>query len=405
MKKVLVVLLALVMVFSLAACGNSNNNTSGGNSSSDNETEGGDSEGGAADGEPIIIGLYGPMSGANAAVGQSQEEGVMMAVEEINAAGGISGRPIQIISEDDENDATTAVSVVNKLINQDEVTAVIGSVNSSVTLASMEVTQDAGVPHLTAISSGAAVTNSGYEYIVRVQASDLLQAEAVVNYALAQGYEKIGLMYQNDDYGSGARDVILDVMSANGKELAANEAFEASAADVKPQLQNIQAAGCDCLIMWCMYQPGATIANQAAELGMEDLPLLGGGGLTNAKLYELGGDNVVGVINSQTFLAGADAVNDFSAAFIDNFQAKYNDTADSNNAMSYDTMYVLATGLQNCMDKYGELTPEGIMEGMKMIKDMDLATGTITVDEKGDAVRQEILLVRLTDGGGYELAN
>ena len=365
---------------------------------------GGSADSGDASGEPIVVGLFGPMSGTNAAVGLSQEEGVMMAVEEINAAGGINGRPIEIISEDDENDATTAVSVVNKLINQDEVVALIGSVNSSVTLAALEVTQDVQIPHLTAISSGAAVTTSGYEYVVRVQASDLLQAEAVVNYAIDAGYEKIGLMYQNDDYGGGARDVILEIMKDKGMELAADEAFEATAADVTAQLQNVKAAGCDCLIMWCMYAPGATIANQAAELGMGDLPLLGGGGLTNAKLYELGADNVVGVINSQTFLAGADAVNDFSAKFIENFEAKYNDMADSNNAMSYDTMYILAEGLKYSLDTYGELTADGIMEGMKNVKDMDLATGCITVDERGDAVREEILMVELCDGGTYQLA-
>ena len=78
--------------------------------------------------------------------------------------------------------------------------------------------------------------------------------------------------------------------------------------------------------------------------------------------------------------------------------------ADSNNAMAYDTMYILAEGLKYCLDTYGELTNDGIMEGMKNIKDMDLATGCITVDEKGDAVRQEILMVELCDGGSYQLA-
>lgn len=401
MKKVIAILLTLAMMLALVACGGGNTGKNNGGAAGGNTT-GGDTAGG--DTTPIKVGLFGPMSGANAAVGTSQKEGVDLAVKEINAAGGINGRPIEIVSYDDENDATTAVSVVNKLINSDEVCAVIGSVNSSVTLAAMEVTQDAGMPHLTAISSGAAITTSGYEYIVRVQASDLLQAEAVVNYAINAGYQKIGLMYQNDDYGGGARDVILKIMEEKGLKLAADEAFEATAADVTPQLQNVKAAGCDALIMWCMYAPGATIANQAAQLGMGDLQLLGGGGLTNAKLYELGGQNVVGVINSQTFLAGADAVNDFSAAFIDNFKAEYNDTADSNNAMSYDTMYILAAGLQYCLDTYGELTNDGIMEGMKTVKSMPLATGTITVDENGDAVRDNILLVSLKDGGTYELA-
>ncbi len=404
MKKFLAVLLTLAMVLALAACGNSGNNTgNGGNGGGGN---GGDSDGGGqTSSEPIKVGVFAPLSGANAAVGQSEVEGVEMAVEEINNAGGIAGRPIELVIADDENDPTTAVSVVNKLINSDNVVALIGSVNSSVTLAAMEVTQDEGVPHITPISSGAAITTSGYEYIVRGQANDLLQAGAVVEYAIAKGYQKIGLMYQNDDYGGGARDVILDVMKQNNMSLAADEAFEASAADVTPQLQNVKAAGCDCLIMYTMYAPGATIANQAAQLGMGDLPLMGGGGLTNAKLYELGGENVVGLVNSQTFLAGADAVNDFSAAFIENFQKKYNDTADSNNAMSYDSTYILAEGLKYSLEQYNDLSGDHIMEGMKAIKDMPLATGTITIDETGDSVRDKILMVELCEGGTYKLAD
>lgn len=403
MKKFLAVLLTLAMVLALTACGNGGNGGNSGNSGNGNG--GGDADGGQSSGEPIKVGVYLPLSGANAAVGQSGVEGIEMAVEEINAAGGIAGRPIEIIKEDEENDPTTAVSVVNKLINQDEVVAIIGSVNSSVTLAAMEVSEDAGIPMVTPISSGAAITGSGNQYIVRGQANDLLQAGAVVEYAIAKGYQKIGLMYQNDDYGGGARDVIVEIMKENNMTLAADEGFEASAADVTPQLQNVKAAGCDCLIMYCMYAPGATIANQAAQLGMGDLPLLGGGGLTNAKLYELGGENVVGVVNSQTFLAGADAVNDFSAAFIENFQAKYNDTADSNNAMAYDSTYILAEGLKYSLEQYNDLSGDHIMEGMKAIKDMPLATGTITIDETGDSIRDKILMVELCEGGTYKLAN
>lgn len=403
MKKFLAVLLTLAMVLALTACGNGGNGGNSGNSGNGNGG-GGDADGGQSSGEPIKVGVYLPLSGANAAVGQSGVEGIEMAVEEINAAGGIAGRPIEIIKEDEENDPTTAVSVVNKLINQDEVVAIIGSVNSSVTLAAMEVSEDAGIPMVTPISSGAAITGSGNQYIVRGQANDLLQAGAVVEYAIAKGYQKIGLMYQNDDYGGGARDVIVEIMKENNMTLAADEGFEASAADVTPQLQNVKAAGCDCLIMYCMYAPGATIANQAAQLGMGDLPLLGGGGLTNAKLYELGGENVVGVVNSQTFLAGADAVNEFSAKFIENFQAKYNDTADSNNAMAYDSTYILAEGLKYSLEQYNDLSGDHIMEGMKAIKDMPLATGTITIDETGDSIRDKILMVELCEGGTYKLA-
>ena len=105
-------------------------------------------------------------------------------------------------------------------------------------------------------------------------------------------------MYQDDDYGTGGMEVITDVMKGYNMELVACEAFDAASTDMSAQLVNVKAADPDCLIMWCMYTPGATIATQARQLGIE-AQFMGGGGLTNAKLYELGGENVVGLINTQ----------------------------------------------------------------------------------------------------------
>ena len=101
----------------------------------------------------------------------------------------------------------------------------------------MTVTQDAGMPHITPISSGASITNSGYEYIIRVQLNDLKQAEAITNYMVDDlGMTRIACMYQNDDYGGGGNDVIKDVMASKGLELVADEAFEANSEDLSAQL-------------------------------------------------------------------------------------------------------------------------------------------------------------------------
>ena len=283
--------------------------------------------------KPILIGCYFPLSGGNAAIGESLKVGVQMAVDEINAAGGVEGRQINVLFEDDESDATTGVAVVNKYINQDNVDMIIGTVMTTVMMACLEVSEDAGVVMVTPCASGTSVTNSGYKYVARVQASDEQQARACVEYVIDAGYQKIGLMHSNDDAGTQARDVILSVAAEHGVELAAVEAFDYASSDYKPQLQNIKAAGCDALITWCTYQAGATIANQKAEVGMKEIPQFGGGGLTNVKLFELAGENAVGITNSQTFLAGADAVNDFSQKFIDNFTAQHGKAPDSNNAM------------------------------------------------------------------------
>jgi branched-chain amino acid transport system substrate-binding protein len=128
--------------------------------------------------------------------------------------------------------------------------------------------------------------------------------------------------------------------------------------------------------------------------------MAGGGGLTNAKLYELGGEAVIGIVNSQTFFANNPNSSAEQKNFIETFQAKYNKIPDSNNAMAYDSMMVLAEGLRYAGP---ELSREKIMEGMKAIKDMSLATGIITINENGDAIREDVLMVRLAGDQQYEL--
>jgi branched-chain amino acid transport system substrate-binding protein len=404
MKKILAVTLVLLMTLALAACTPAPEPNAP-EESAPVQTEAPATAETAApgtevSGEPILIGVYGPLSGNSAMVGQTLVEGVQLATKQINEAGGINGRPIELVVEDDAQDPATAVSAVNKLIYSDNVVGIIGTVNSSCTLASMEVSQAAEIPHITPISSGAAVTNLGNPWIARVQASDLLQAGAVVKYAVETlGAKKIACLYQSDDYGTGAMEVIVDEMAKYGVELVANEAFDPNATDVTPQLLKVKEAGADALIMWTMYQQGALIAKQARQMGI-DCQLLGGGGLTNAKLYELGGEAVVGTINSQTFFSDKTQASPAAAAFIEAFEAEYGRMPDSNNAMSYDSMMIMAEGL-----KYAgpELESAKIMEGILAVQNMELATGTISMAPNGDAVREEILMVRLIGDKQYEL--
>ena len=355
----------------------------------------------SAEGEPLKIGVYGPLSGDAAMVGQTMVEGIKLATKQINEAGGIDGRMIELVIEDDEQSPKVAVSAVNKLVYDDKVMAVIGTVNSSCTLASMEVTWDAEVPHITPISSGASITNVGNPWIARIQASDLLQAGAIARYIVDDlGIKKIACMYQSDDYGTGAMEVIVKVLKDEyGIELVANEAFEPSALDMTPQLLSVQKSGAEALIMWNMYQQGALIAKQARDLGLK-IPLLGGGGLTNKKLYELAGDAAVGIVNSQTFFADKTKATPSAAAFIDAFEKEYGKLPDSNNAMAYDAMMVMAEGLKYAAPEFKNTK---IMEGIKAVKDLPLATGTISMSPNGDANR-DILIIRLTEGGKYELA-
>ncbi len=378
-KKVLCVMLTLVMTASmLAGCSGSSDSASA---------------------DTIKVGVVGPFSGSSAMVGDTERKGVELAANQINEAGGINGRQIELIEEDDEQDPTTAVSAINKLVSSDNVVAAIGTVNSSCTLAMMDVTESSQIPLVTPISSGTAITDPENNYIVRIQASDELQAGAITEYAVNDlGYTRIAVMYQNDDFGTGGMEVVVNTLEEAGLEPVAVEAFDSNATDLSAQLLTIRDQDPEAIIMWTMYAAGATIAMQAQQLGIE-ADLMGGGGLTNAQLYELGGEATVGILNTQTFFADADQASEEAAAFITAYEEAYGETPDSNAAMAYDSMMVLAEGLEAAGD---ELNPDDIMAGMKAVENMPLATGTITIDENGDANR-DILIIRLCEGGTYEL--
>ena len=400
-KKVLSILLSAAMVAAMVSgCGSKDEGSSSADSADKTEASSDDAAASDATYEGTIkIGVVGPFSGSSAMVGDTEKKGVELAAKQINENGGINGMTIELIEEDDQQDPKTAVSAINKLVSSDEVVAAVGTVNSSCTLAMMDVTENNEIPLVTPISSGVAITDPSNSYIVRLQASDKLQAKAITEYAINDlGYKNIAVMFQNDDFGAGGKDVVVETLKDAGIEPLAVEAFDSSATDMSAQLLKIKNLNPEAIIMWTMYGCGATIAKQCDQLGI-DCDLMGGGGLTNAKLYELGGESAVGILNTQTFFPDKEKASETAGAFIDAYEAEYGETPDSNAAMSYDSMMVLAEGLKAATP---DMKADDIMAGMKAVKDMPLATGTITIDENGDANR-DILIIRLCEGGTYEL--
>ena len=360
--------------------------------------------GAAAAQDPIRIGLCAPLSGDAAMVGQSLVDGAMLAIDEFNAAGGIDGHLIEVYKEDDEQTPRVAANAVNKLIFEDNVVGIIGPVSSGCVLTGMEVAADGEVPMITPTGSGASITHLGNPWIARTQASDILMAGAITRYAVSDlGAKRVAVIFQSDDYGSGGGEVVKQILKDEfDMEPVAYEQFEPSALDVSAQVLNIKNADPDAIIMIMMYQQGALVARKVRELGM-DTPLMGLGGLTNAKLFELGGDAVVGLANTQTFFADANKAAPASAEFITKFQAAFDGRIpDSNNAMSYDAARIMIEGLKHSYEKTGEFDTALIMEGIKSVTEMPLASGTITMDENGDANR-DILIIGITENGGYEL--
>ena len=349
---------------------------------------------------PVKIGIVGPLSGGAAMVGDTLVKGAALAIKHLNETGGIHGRQLTYVSEDDEQNPAKSVSAVNRLVFQHKVDAVVGTVNSSCQLACQEVTQRAQVPHVTPIASNPKVTRVGNKWVFRLQASDAQQCTAIIDYAVnVLKLKKLALMYQSDDYGTGGKDVIVPYLQEKyGMKLVAVEPFNPDTKDMSAQILKIKNAGADGLVMWTMYVQGALIARQAKQLGLQ-IPLMGGGGLTNPKLIELAGDASYGLLNTQTFFPDPKGASPEAAAFIGAYQKEYGVLPDSNAAMSYDAMMILGLSMRKAG---ADVNKAKVRDAMADTKGHRGVTGVIDIDEYGDANR-EILIIGIDNKGAYEV--
>ena len=395
MKKVLSLFLTAALLCGIMAACASNKNTQNGSNPS-NPSNGSTSDNSA---DPIKIGLPAPLSGSSGAIGTTLVNAAQLAIDEVNAAGGIHGRQVELYTEDDEMTASKAVTVVNKLIFQDNVDAIIGCLNSTACLAAQEITNKAGMIQI-ALGSNQTITELGHQYVFRMQANDIYQAGAVVKYVVdTLGYTKVACLYASDDFGTGGKNVVESELKNRDLTLVACEAFDPDTSDVTSQLTTIKAANPEAVIMWCMYQPGALICKQMNQMGMSDIPKFGGGGLVNNALYELAGETAAGVCMTQLFFPSAEAANERGKKFIADYEAAYGISPDNNSGMVYDATWVLLAAMQNAPET---LTSDEIRAELLKLT-YDGVSGHLTFTEKGDVVR-DLTVVRLTKDGTYEIA-
>lgn len=289
--------------------------------------------------ESIKIGAIDPLTGGQAVFGQDSINGKMMAVEELNANGGVLGRQIELISEDDAGQAAQAATVATKLIAQDKVCAIAGAHGSSCTLAVMEVLNKYGVPCVTPGSSSPMITSSGCKWISRGIPDDRLQSRILVKYAAENdGVKKLGLLYSNDDYGKGGFDAAILAGEEYNVEII-GETFMADDQNFTTQISKLKDAGCDGIMMWCVYSPASMICKQTRDMGW-DVKRYASPGINNPQAFELSDGAIDGVVNTTGFVA-ADP-DEYVQDWIARYQEKYGIEASQTAAVGYDSIMPIA---------------------------------------------------------------
>jgi branched-chain amino acid transport system substrate-binding protein len=353
------------------------------------ERRGGPGAGGSTG--PIIVGYYGDLTGRTSNFGQSTKNGVLMAVDEINKAGGIDGRQIQVLSEDDEGRPEKAATVVTKLIDQDRVIALVGEVASGNTLAAAPKSQASKVPMISPSSTNPAVTQVG-DYIFRVCFIDPFQGEVMAKFAAnTLKAKKAAIMLDfNSPYSRGLTEFFESSFTKLGGQIVGKQSYTQGDRDYKGQLTSIRSANPDVIYVPGYYGEVGVIAKQAKQLGINQ-PLLGGDGWDAPQLWELGGDALNG-----DFMSNHYSVEDPSPAiqkFVNDFKGRYNTAPDALAALGYDAMRVLADAIKRA----GTTEGPKLRDAIAATQNFAGVTGVISINAERNAVKPAVVL-KLQDG-------
>lgn len=339
--------------------------------------------------ETIKVGLITPLTGPIATFGQSVDKGVRMAVDEINAKGGLLGMKIELIVEDNQAKAEESANIARKFIEQDKVVAILGPVISSNTLAAAPIAQQSKVPLLSPTATNPRVTQIG-NYIFRACFIDDFQGLVMARFArtgLGKRAGKAAILFEKtSDYSIGLAKYFKEEFVRLGGKIVAEESFSSGDQDFSAQLTKIKGKNPDVLYVPSYYDTAGLIIKQARELGI-NVPILGGDGFDSPQLAELAGkENLKNCYFSGHFFSGSSAPQ--VKTFVANYKKRYNAVPDMLAALGYDAAYMLADAIKRA----GKVDRTAIRDALAATKNLKLVTGTISLDENRNPVKSAVII-------------
>jgi len=347
-----------------------------------------------ASGDKVRIGVFMSLTGSTANFGISSVNGIKMAADEVNKAGGINGKQIELLVEDDRSDASEAATIVTKFVTQDQVHAVLGEVASSRSIAAAPIAQNAKIPMLTPSSTNPEVTRKG-DFIFRSCFIDPVQGAAIGQFA-AKGLnaKRAAIMVdRKNDYSTGLATNITETFTKLGGQIVATTSYQEGDQDFNAQLTSIKGANPEVIFVPGYYNDVGLIAKQARDRGIT-VPLLGGDGWDSAQLYAIGG----------TALNGSFFSNHYSPfdtdpkvqKFVNDYKALYNTTPDALAATAYDAAHIMFDAIKRANSTDGT----AIRDALAATNAFPGVTGTVTFNQNRDAVKP-IVMIEIKDGGTY----
>jgi branched-chain amino acid transport system substrate-binding protein len=315
----------------------------------------------AAQGEPITLGVSGPLTGQNAQYGAQWKKGFDLALDEINGKGGVRGRPLKYVFEDSQADPRQTVAIAQKFVSDPSIVAELGDFSSTASMAASPIYQRAGLVQFGFTNSHPNFTKGG-DYIWSSSVSQADEQPRLAKYAVDLGFKRLAVLYLNTDWGRASQALFGDAAKALGVEVVAAEGYQPDEKDFRSTLVRVRDAKPDAIILISYYADGALISRQIRSVGLTTA-IVASGSIYSPKFLELAGDAANGVFTETNFFPGE--ARPEVQSFVSKFKARYNEDPDTFNAVSYDTIVLLAA----VIEKYGT-DRTAIRDGLAQIKDV-----------------------------------
>ena len=340
---------------------------------------------------PIRLGEFSSLTGREAGLGQYTHMGVQLALEDLAAAGGVLGRPVEVVVEDTQSKAGESATIVRKLTSRDHVVAIIGEGASGRCLEGAPIAQAAGVPVVSPAATNPKVTEVG-DQIFRVCFTDPFQGTVMATFARRSlKVKRVGLLVDvGASYSVGLADHFRQRFIADGGEIVADQRFSGGDKDLRAQLTAIKAASPDAIFAPCYYGDAGLVLLQARQLGIT-VPMLGGDGYEAPELVEIAGKAAEGACFPVHF--SVDSTEARSRRFVERFTARFQKAPTGVSALGYDAVMLIADAIRRA----GSAESRAIRDALAATKDFDGVTGMITIDAHRDA-RKPAAIIRVQDG-------
>jgi branched-chain amino acid transport system substrate-binding protein len=348
--------------------------------------KGAEAGGSGAGGAEIVIGHYASMTGNTAHFGQDTDKAARLAAEQLNAAGGVLGKKIKIVTLDTRGDGAEAANAVTRLIDVEKANAILGEVASTLSLQGGPIAQRRKIPMVSPSSTNPKVTQIG-DYVFRVCYIDPFQGKVMANFArLTLKLDKVAILKDvKNDYSIGLADAFQKAFVAAGGTIAVEQSYSAGDTDFSAQVTAIKASGAQAIWVPGYYAEVGAIARTAARLGVT-VPLLGGDGWDAPELFTIGGDALNGSFFSNHF--APDQASALSQKFVADFKAKYGQDPTGLGALGYDGVMVIA----DAMKRAGKIDGPAVREALATTKGYEAVTGRITMDKDRNPEKSVVVL-------------